>query len=181
MPGLKFTWPAPVEQYEFIHLIHRDQMVFIPTITVILILVTFLIYRSFACMFLSMSIVFTTLVWTMGTIALLGQELNLMTSLLAPVIMIVAVLNATYLYLFFEIRPHHASLKECVLLTIQQLGLPCFLTHLRRCRIFVARLSVPRSEPVSTPRSGHFTHIIEIVLTVLLLPIFLTDRKDSAR
>ena len=61
--------------------------------TAILILMTYLIYRSFACMVLSMSIVFTTLVWTLGTISLLGQELNLMTSLLAPVIMIVSVIS----------------------------------------------------------------------------------------
>lgn len=176
-PGLKFYMAgAPVEQYEFIHLIHRDQMVFIPTITVILILVTFLIYRSFACMFLSMSIVFTTLVWTMGTIALLGQELNLMTSLLAPVIMIVAVLNATYLInLFFEIRPHHASLKECVLLTIQQLGLPCFLTHFTAVLGFssLALSPIPaiQSFGLYAALGTFYAYIIEIVLTVLLLPI----------
>ncbi len=176
-PGLKFHMAgAPIEQYEFIRLIHRDQMVFIPIITLILVATTFLIYRSFACMFLSMSIVFTTLIWTLGTISLLGQELNLMTSLLAPVIMIVAVLNATYLInLFFEIRPHHSSLRESVMLTIQQLGLPCLLTHFTATLGFMslALNNIPaiQSFGLYAALGTIFAYVIEIVLTVVLIPM----------
>ena len=176
-PGLKFYMAgAPVEQYEFIDLIHRDQMVFVPVITVVLILMTFLIYRSVACVVLSMSIVFTTLVWTLGTISMLGQELNLMTSLLAPVIMIVSVINATYLInLFFEVRPHHKSLKEAVSVTIQQLGLPCFLTHFTAVLGFgsLALSPIPaiQSFGIYAALGTFYSYIIELVLTTLLLPI----------
>lgn len=176
-PGLKFYMAgAPVEQFEFIHLIHRDQMVFIPTITIVLVIVTFLIYQSFACMFLSMAIVFTTLIWTLGTISFLGQELNLMTSLLAPVIMIVAVINATYLInLFFEVRPHHKSLRECVLLTIQQLGLPCLLTHVTAVLGFASlalnRIPAIQSFGLYAALGTFFAYVVEIVMTVILLPL----------
>ncbi len=167
---------APVEQYDFIRLIQRDQLVFIPIITAMLIVTTLLIYRSFACMFLSMSIVFTTLVWTIGTIALAGQPLNLMTSLLAPVIMIVSVINSTYLInLFFEIRPHHKSLKETVILTIQHLGVPCFLSHFTAILGF-ASLAINPIPAVQTfgifaALGTFYSYVIEIVLTILLLPI----------
>jgi len=121
---------APVEQYRFIRYIRRDQMIFVPIITMLLIITTWIIYRNFSCVLLAMSIVFMALVWTMGSIALLGQELNLVTSLLAPVIMIVAIVNSIHLMnLFFEIRVHHKSLREAVTLTMSQLGAPCFLTH----------------------------------------------------
>ncbi|MDD5226456.1 MAG: MMPL family transporter [Candidatus Omnitrophica bacterium] len=176
-PGVKFYMAgAPVEQYEFIDLIHRDQMVFVPIITAILILMTFLIYRSFTCMVLSMSIVFTTLVWTLGTISLLGQELNLMTSLLAPVIMIVSVINSTYLInLFFEVRPHHKSLKEAVSVTIQQLGMPCFLTHFTAVLGFgsLALSPIPaiQSFGIFAALGTFYSYIIELVMTTLLLPI----------
>ena len=176
-PDLKFYMAgAPVEQYEFIRLIHRDQFIFIPTITVVLVVMTFLIYQSFACMLLSMAIVFTTLVWTLGTIAVLGQELNLMTSLLAPVIMIVSVINSTYLInLFFEIRPHHKSLKETVLQTIQQLGVPCFLTHFTAILGFgsLALNPIPaiQSFGIFAALGTFYSYIIEIVLTTLLLPV----------
>jgi len=167
---------APVEQYEFIDLIHRDQMVFVPIITVILILMTYMIYRSFACMILSMSIVFTTLVWTLGTISFLGQELNLMTSLLAPVIMIVSVINSTYLInLFFEVRPHHKSLKEAVSVTIQQLGMPCFLTHFTAVLGFgsLALSPIPaiQSFGIYAALGTFYSYIVELVMTTLLLPM----------
>lgn len=176
-PDLKFYMAgAPVEQYEFIRLIHRDQLVFVPVITLVLILVTYLIYRSFFCVVLSMSIVFTTLIWTLGTIAALGQPLNLMTSLLAPVIMIVSVINATYLInLFFEIRPHHQSLKESVVLTISQLGLPCFLTHFTAILGFgsLALNPIPaiQSFGIYAALGTFYSYIVEIVMTTLLLPI----------
>lgn len=176
-PGVKFYMAgAPVEQYEFIDLIHRDQMVFVPVITLILVLMTLLIYRSFTCMVLSMSIVFTTLIWTLGTIALLGQELNLMTSLLAPVIMIVSVINSTYLInLFFEVRPHHKSLKEAVSVTIQQLGMPCFLTHFTAILGFgsLALSPIPaiQSFGIFAALGTFYSYIVELVMTTLLLPI----------
>lgn len=186
-PGLKFYMAgAPAEQYEFIHLIRRDQMVFVPLIAIVLIIMTYWIYRSFACMFLSMAIVFTTLIWTLGTISLLGQQLNLMTSLLAPVIMIVAVINSTYfINLFFEIRMHHKSLKESMLLTIQQLGIPCFLTHFTTILGFssLALSPIPaiQSFGIYAALGTFYAYIIEIVVTTLLLPIlpYRPRKKDA--
>ena len=176
-PGVKFYMAgAPVEQYEFIDLIQRDQRIFVPLISIILVVMTFLIYRSLACVVLSMSIVLTTLVWTLGTISLLGQELNLMTSLLAPVIMIVSVINSTYLInLFFEVRPHHKSLKEAVSVTIQQLGMPCFLTHFTAVLGFgsLALSPIPaiQSFGIFAALGTFYSYLIELILTTLLLPI----------
>ncbi|HNX69623.1 MAG TPA: MMPL family transporter [Candidatus Omnitrophota bacterium] len=176
-PDVKFYMAgAPVEQYEFIRLIHRDQFVFIPAITLVLVVMTYAIYRSFACMVLSMSIVFTTLVWTLGTISALGQELNLMTSLLAPVIMIVSVINSTYLInLFFEIRPHHDSLKETVLRTIEQLGMPCFLTHFTAILGFASLAINPipaiQSFGIYAALGTFYSYFVEIIMTTLLMPI----------
>lgn len=174
--GLKFYIAgSPVEQYDFIKLIRRDQFTFVPMITILLILTTYLIYRSFACMLLAMSIVFMTLCWTMGSIAILGQQLNLMTSLLAPVIMIVSVINSIYLMnLFFEIRQHEKSLKESVISTIEQLGEPCFLTHFTAILGFVSLTLTPvpaiQSFGIFAALGTFFSYIIELVLTPLLLP-----------
>lgn len=189
--GLKFYIAgSPVEQYDFIKLIRRDQFTFVPMITILLILTTFLIYRSFACMVLAMSIVFMTLCWTMGSIALLGQQLNLMTSLLAPVIMIVSVINSIYLMnLFFEIRQHEKSLKESVISTIEQLGEPCFLTHFTAILGFVSLTLTPvpaiQSFGVFAALGTFFSYIIELVLTPLLLPFLpyrlLGDEKPKDR
>lgn len=167
---------SPVEQFDFIKLIRRDQFTFVPLITILLILTTYIIYRSFTCMVLAMTIVFMTLCWTMGSIAILGQQLNLMTSLLAPVIMIVSVINSIYLMnLFFEIRQREHSLKESVITTIEQLGEPCFLTHFTAILGFVSLTLTPvpaiQSFGVFAALGTFFSYIIELVMTPLLLPM----------
>ena len=167
---------SPVEQYEFFRLIRHDQFTFVPLIAILLVLTTFVIYRSIPCMILAMSIVFLTLICTLGTIALTGQELNLMTSLLAPVIMIVAVINSIYLMnVFFEIRPRHPSLRQAVILTIAQLGIPCLLTHLTAILGFISLAVTPipaiRSFGIFSALGTLYSFIFEMTLTPILLPM----------
>ena len=166
---------SPVEQYDFIRLIRHDQFTFVQLITLLLIITTFLIYRNFPCMVLSMSIVFVTLVWTLGTIVVLGQQLNLMTSLLAPVIMIVAVVNSIYLMnTFFEIRLHQPSLKKSVVLTIEQLGEPCMLTHVTAVLGFLSLALTPipaiQSFGIFAAVGTFYSYLVEMILTPILLP-----------
>lgn len=184
--GLKFYMAgSPVEQYDFIRLIRHDQFTFVPMITFLLIVTTFLIYRSVACLVLAMTIVFMTLVWTLGSITLLGQQLNLMTSLLAPVIMIISVINSIYLMnLFFEIRPHHPSLRKAVIMTIDQLGIPCLLTHVTTILGFISLAVNPvpaiQSFGIFAALGTFYSYVIEIVMTTALLPILPYRRvKDS--
>ena len=138
--GIRFYMAgAPVEHYEFIRLIKYDQLKFVPLIVIILIVTIMTIYGSFSCMVFSMAAVLVSLVWTMGTISILGQQLNLVTALLAPVVMIVALANSIHIMnLFFEIRPHHPSLRKSVVLTIEQTGVPNFLAHLTTVLGFIS-------------------------------------------
>jgi len=166
---------APMEQYEFIRLIRRDQFVFVPAITFLLILSTWIIYRNFACMILAMGIVFMTLIWAMGTISLLGDQLNLVTSLLAPVIMIVAIPNTIHVInLFFEIRSQHDSFKESVIKTMDELGVPSFLVQVTTVFGFFSLVSSPvpaiRSFGLYAGLGSAYCYII----STLSLPILLS-------
>lgn len=176
-PGIKFyVAGSPVEQNDFIAAIRRDQMFFVPAVSIFLILASFLIYRNIPSVIVAMSIVFVTLVWTFGTIAITGRPLNLVNSLLAPVVMIISVPNAIYLInLFSELRHHHASETQCTALTLQYLGLPCFLTS---TTIMIGFLSLVLSPVPAVQDFGLFaalgsiySYVIAMTLTPLLLPI----------
>ena len=187
-----FPWPAvrfyvagsPVEQHDFIAAIRRDQMFFIPAVTLLLILSSYLIYRNFPSVIVAMSIVFTTLLWTFGTIALTGRSLNLINSLLAPVVMIVSVPNAIYLMnLFTELRAHHPSMNESICLTLQYLGLPCFLTS---STVVVGFLSLVLNPVPAVQDFGLFAalgslyaYVIAMTLTPLLLPLLPFQRRSE--
>jgi len=184
-PGVKFyVAGSPVEQHDFVDAIRRDQMFFVPAVTLFLIAATFLIYRNFPSVIVAMSIVFVTLIWTFGTIALTGRSLNLINSLLAPVVMIVSVPNAIYLInLFSELRHHHPSVKENTCLTLQYLGLPCFLTS---ATIIVGFLSLVLNPVPAVKDFGLFSslgsfyaYLIAMTLTPLLLPILPFQKKPD--
>ncbi len=176
-PGFQFyVAGSPIEQYDFIQLIRRDQMLFLPLITVLLVAVTWWIYGSFACMLLAMVIVFMTLVWSMGTIVLVGGELNLVTSLLAPVIMIIAVVNAIHwMTLFFSVRPHHPKMEEAVVVTMKQYGVPCFLSHLTIILGFTALLMEPvpaiQNFGIYAAMGTFYSYVVSTCLTPILLPL----------
>jgi len=166
---------APMEQYEFIRLIRHDQFIFVPAITFLLILSTWIIYRNFACMLLAMGIVFMTLIWSMGTISLLGDQLNLVTSLLAPVIMIVAISNTIHVMnLFFEIRGHHESFKESVMKTMSELGVPSLLAHVTTVFGFFSLASSPVPAIRSFGLYAGLGTIYSYIICTLSLPILLS-------
>jgi predicted RND superfamily exporter protein len=179
-----FRWPqtrfhiagSPVEHYDLIDAIRRDQMVFVPIITVFLILATFLIYRNFPSVVIAMSVVFMTLVWTFGTIALTGRSLNLVNALLAPVVMIIAVTNAIYLInLFSELRHHHRDLRESISLTVAHLGVPCLLTEATIAAGFLSLLLSPvpavQSFGLFAALGAVYSYVVSIILTPIILPL----------
>lgn len=179
-----FPWPrgkfyvagSPVEQNDIVDAIRRDQMFFIPTIALFLVLATFAIYRNLASVIVAMSIVAVTFFWTFGTIAVTGKSMNLVTSLLAPVIMIISVTNAIYMInLFSEIRPHHQSLRETTCLTVEYLGVPCFLAMGTIAAGFLSLMlsSVPAVKTFGAFASlgSLYSYFVAILLTPLLLPL----------
>ena len=167
---------APMEQYEFIRLIRRDQFIFVPAIALLLMISTWIIYRNFACMVLAMTVVFMTLIWAMGTISFMGDQLNLVTSLLAPVIMIVAIPNTIHVInLFFDIRGHHESFQESVLKTMEELGIPSILVQATTVFGFFSLVSSPvpaiRSFGLYAGLGAAYSYIIATLSLPILLSI----------
>jgi len=186
-----FPWPGvqyyvaggPVEQHDIVDAIRRDQMFFIPAVGLFLVLAIFIIYRNFTSVIVAMSVVLVTLIWTFGTIALLGRSLNLVNSLLAPVVMIISVTNAIYLInLFSELRWHHPSLQESICLTLEHLGIPCFLTSATIVAGFLSLLTnqVPavQSFGVFAGLGTAYSYAVAMTLTPILLPLL--PRLDQA-
>lgn len=184
-PGVEFFMAgSSVEQHDFVDAIRRDQMFFIPAVGLFLILAIYLIYRNVTNVIVAMIIVLVSLAWTFGTIALMGRALNLVNSLLAPVVMIIAVTNTIYLInLFSELRLHHASVNECIRLTLQHLGLPCLLTSATIMAGFLslATNQVPavRSFGLFAALGAFYSYVVAILLMPVLLPLLPFRRLNT--
>ena len=60
-------------------------------------LIMFIFFRSFRAVLFSMIIIGIVVVWTLGTLALFGFKITLLSGLIPPVIVTLGITNAIYL------------------------------------------------------------------------------------
>src|SRR6266496_410848 len=70
-------------------------------------LILLLFFRSFATMLLSLAVVITGVIWSLGTIHLLGYKITLLTALIPPLIVVIGIPNCIYFF-----NKYHTSFNE---------------------------------------------------------------------
>jgi len=66
-----------------------------------------LFFRSFSAMFMSLAVVAMGVVWSFGTMVLLGQKITLLTALIPPLIVVIGIPNCIYF-----LNKYHTSYRE---------------------------------------------------------------------
>ena len=70
-------------------------------------IVLLLFFRSFAAMAMSLSVVAMGVIWSFGTMGLLGYKITLLTALIPPLVVVIGVPNCIYF-----LNKYHSSFKE---------------------------------------------------------------------
>jgi len=89
----------PVQKYEVGKLVRKDQRMFAPLSLLVLGSVLFFITRRFSGLVFPLLVSVLTICWTLGLYAWAGRSLNMITSLLPPVIMTLSVATTIHIYL----------------------------------------------------------------------------------
>ena len=120
---------TPLERSDVTHYIQQDQKRIIPLVFIVLLGVTYSIYRVKRFAVLSLSCVLLSLIWTMGGVGFVGIPLNVITSLLPAVITVVSVSVVIHLVnQFIDEVEAGASGAEAVENTVGHVGMACLLT-----------------------------------------------------
>ncbi len=100
---------------------------FTPPIILLMVLGVWVLFRSWRLTALVMFAVLVSVVWTMGLYALMGFKLNVLASMLPPLIMVLAVADDVHIVQHFthELRDT-ASRQQAFLSSVQHLWLPLF-------------------------------------------------------
>ncbi len=72
-------------------------------------LILLLFFRSVSSMLLSLAVVIIGVIWSMGTMQLLGYKITLLTALIPPLIVVIGIPNCIYF-----LNKYHTSYNECV-------------------------------------------------------------------
>ncbi len=87
-----------VQKNDVAELIRRDQRTVLPLVVAVLTTLLAVAFRRPGGVLLPLAATAVSLVWTMGLYALCGYQLNTISALLPPVVMILAVSNSVHLY-----------------------------------------------------------------------------------
>jgi predicted RND superfamily exporter protein len=111
--------------------IRSEMKIFLIASVVITGLIMFLFFRSFRAVLFSMIIIGVLVVWTLGTLALFGYKITLLTGLIPPVIVTIGITNAIYLLNKYHLEFQRTKNKiEAINAVVKKMGLAMFLTNL---------------------------------------------------
>jgi predicted RND superfamily exporter protein len=102
----------------------------------------FLFFRSLKAVIFSMIIIGIVVVWTLGTLALFGYKITLLSGLIPPVIVTIGITNAIYLLNKYHLEFARTKDKmEAIKVVVKKMGLATFLTNLTVAIGFLTLLS----------------------------------------
>ncbi len=105
-------------------------------------LIMLIFFRSVRAVIFSMIMIGVLVVWTLGTIALLGFKITLLSGLIPPVIVTIGITNAIYLLNKYHVEfDKHKNKMEAIRVVVQKMGLATFLTNLTVAIGFLTLLS----------------------------------------
>jgi hypothetical protein len=164
----------PIERSDVTHYIQRDQQLIIPLVVLVLLCVTYGIYRVKRFALLSLACVLLSLTWTMGLVGFVGIPLNVITALLPAVIMVVSVSVVIHLInQFIDEVETGSSGAIAVENAVSHVGTACFLTSLTNALGF---LSLPVMQAPAIQEFGCFAGLgvlLAFVATMTFAPIAL--------
>ena len=153
-----------------------DQMRFFPLIVLVIILVMFVMFRKIMLTLLPLLVVLLSAIWTYGLLVLLGYKINVISTIIGPLILAVAIADsmhfiADYLH---ETAMGKLSRVECISRTFSKLIAPCFMTSLTT---ILGLLSLLSADLVPIRQFGLVAAggvLFAFIITIFLLPILLS-------
>jgi len=173
-----------VQKHDVARLVDRDRKLILPLSALVLALALALILRRFSGVLLPLGITGVTVAWTLGIYSWLGYSVNIITSLLPPVIMVISISTSIHLYQGWgELAKQCVDRRARARELLRNLLAPCFLTTLTTA---LGLLSLTVSEIPAIRQFGLFAALgvsISFFLNLTLLPlafIYLPFRRHGA-
>jgi predicted RND superfamily exporter protein len=165
-----------VQQSDVADYIRRDQRVVMPLVFVLLTLMLSLSFRRLSGVLLPLATTVLSLIWTLGLYALCGYELNTISALLPPLVMILAVSNSVHLYNgWLHLAKRGPSPTALWAGKVAELAIPCSFTALTTS---FGLLSLTLSSIPAVRQFGVFGALgvlFSLLISLLLVPLVLAS------
>ena len=130
-------------------------------------------FRSFKAVFYPMLIVIISVIWTVGFLQVFGYKITILTGILPPLIIVLAVENNIFLLNKYhsEFKNHHNKIKALSRM-IQRVGAAMLLTNLTTAVGFAAFIITRNQMLTEFGIVASLSIMMVFVLSLFLIPIF---------
>ena len=126
-PGVKAYYNGSLEISETYNRITLDnQRTFTPPIFVITLIAVYMFFRSWRKMVLTVVAIGISVLWTLGLFSLMGYSYNVLSSMLIPLIVVLAVADDVHIMQHWDEERRHKSAEAAFKATVAHLATPLF-------------------------------------------------------
>ncbi len=137
-----------------------------------------LFFRSFKAMLFSMVVVLVAVVWSMGTQALLGYEISILTGLMPPLIIVIGIPNCIFiLNKYHQEYKRHGNQILALKRVIQKIGNAIFLTNTTTALGFGTFIFTDSAILIEFGIVATFGILSVFLISITLLPTILSFQK----
>jgi hypothetical protein len=156
-------------------MVQSETVLFIVLAFLVVTLVLFLFFRTKNPVFASLLVVLIGVIWSLGSLPLFGYEVNVITSLIPPLIIVIAVPNCIYL-----INKYHSEYKVThnkegsLIKMIQKIGSATLLTNLTTAMGFFTFVFTESTILKEFGIVAAFNVVCLFIISIVLIPIVLS-------
>ncbi len=171
----------PFIRVETAEMIKRELNMFIFLTLGVTALIIFLFFRSFKVVMFSMLVVGTAVIWALGSQALLGYKITILTGMIPPLIIVIGIPNSVFLLNKYhqEFRKHGNKIKS-LQRVIRKIGNATFLTNLTTACGFATFIFTSSRILVEFGVVASINILVVFILSLLLIPIIFSFLPDPA-
>lgn len=150
-----------------------DQALLLPLMLLIIIVVMFVMFRRISMTLLPLLVVVLSVVWTYGFLVILGYEINLISVILGPLLLAVAIADSMHIVADYlqKTAADRWTKVECIELSFCDLLSPCFMTSLTTSLGMLSLLSADLAPIREFGLVAAGGVMFAFIITILLLPI----------
>lgn len=173
-PGLTAYYNGSIEINETYNRVTLDnQRRFIPPILLLTVLAVYVLFRSIPHAVVVLASILVSVAWTLGTYSLLGFGFNILTAMLAPLIVVLAISDDVHLIQHYAHERRHGSSEEAFVRTIS-FSLPPLLAA--SATTALGLLALATSEILAVRQFGIGAAIgvmLDFAISIVLVPTLL--------
>jgi len=157
----------------------NEMYIFIGLSVLVSSILMYFFFRSFRVTALCMLVVMITVVWSLGTIGMLGYNLSIIMALIPALMIVIGIPNCIYLYnKYHQEYRHHKNKAKALHRVIKKTGTAMFLTNVTTALGFITFLFTNSEKFYEFGVISSINIMLCFIVSLCLIPIFASFSKN---